>query len=224
MIKQAIFYLMLLLGITIINVSILAGFFTSMKSTSAYLPPHTVPKYFLKKQIPQWTKIKYDIMRGKDKTMYYYWEGNGGLVSEGDSFIRAVKKGEKQGKKIRFIVTGAAISTHAHVLCYVKNVEFTKNSVLIFHAFFNRDTFTHKKYYSSARKIYNYLLPCVKKGYLTKSEIRKIAYNHLRINVYPNGTKKYLPDWAVHLTDKCDVLYWKLQIQFLSPTQSNLCI
>jgi hypothetical protein len=117
------------------------------------------------------------------------WRGRGGYSHVAMQFVDFV---HARSNKITIKVTGPAVSSHAIVLCYLNNVKMTKSAKLVFHAGFINTR--GPKVYVRPGESYQIMRPCVGK-YLSENDLALIAHKHVRVEVYPNGNKKILPDW-----------------------------
>lgn len=138
-----------------------------------------------------WDNLIKRIKTHSKKQVILDWQGFGGLDTIGFNFTDKFKEVQKK-QDVTISITGEAISMHALALCYVKNVKFTSNGVMIFHPAFNRDWFGNKKYAFDTMKYFN---ECVEKGYLTKQEVKDMYNKRLRIEVYKDKKKICKPDW-----------------------------
>jgi hypothetical protein len=149
----------------------------------------TVPDEFLNSSV--WDKLVSRIKLHSKKIVTLDWRGFGGLNVVGFRFIDNLKEIQKT-QTVNINITGEAISMHALTLCYVDNVRFANNGVMIFHPIFTRDVFGKKTYVMDTMETFD---PCIKKGYLSKQDVSDMYHKELRIEVYKDMKKICKKDW-----------------------------
>lgn len=150
----------------------------------------TVPDDFF--SLSKWEKLVKKIQSNSTKVVILDWKGYGGLERVGLIFIERLKIAQKL-QTIKFDIEGPSISMHALVLCHADNVKFASpNAVMIFHPVFYKDDYGKKVYAMETMPLFD---PCIKKGYLTKADVKNMYYNKQRIEVYKDIKKICKPDW-----------------------------
>lgn len=164
------------------------GLISVTESSLGHATTLKVPHTFM--DSGQWTKLERQIDNTNDHVILI-WTGIGGANRVAQSFIKYVQKHQS---KLTFKAISYSESWHAQVLCFAKNVEFTKDAKLVFHSgyYFNG----YKNVFNPVNDVYSKLSPC--SMYLNKNDIHKIAYQRVRIEVYKDGHKKILSDWPIN--------------------------
>lgn len=152
-----------------------------------------VPSTFDLDNAAQWSVLEQIIVGTDAKVVELEWQGFGGYVVVGGSFINSIKLAQAKGTKIVIRLIGPAYSMHADVACYADKVIFEDVGSLNFHS---------TKIVSGANEPARYITPndgadfyeemalfkqCESKGFLTENLINEIVVNHNMIMVTKDG-------------------------------------
>jgi len=153
---------------------------------------YTAPEGFENEDIKAWKQLEFDIFNEKQREVIIYWHGYGGYIDYATEFYKAIKRDKTH--KVTFVIDGDAISSHALVVCYFPNNYIFKHGTLVFHGVFDEVTAKGKVYNDAMTNEFMDL--CIANKQLTEFDRQAIVMDRQRIEVYPDGVKMYLKDWA----------------------------